>query len=515
MKFAKSPFGTTIAALALAVGVCAGAPSAHAATGAGADDGAAETSVRLPLAHEALGPAAPASTVKMPLSNQQKIKPNEYDELSVSIGNEAYVTKTTGAANYSEISARVRGKKEGRVLTAAIDAGASLAANVSNYSNVEVPEAYFRLQTPAAAPETSLPLGASLTAGRKKERWSGLDSDWSLGLVQPFNKFDALRPTEQGLTGLFGESNAGPVGFMAFVSPVYIPEQTAPYTLNNGRFTTSSPWFSQPPDRLNILGQVRNANYTIQLPETFAVVNHASYGFRLRAASPTGEGLYAQSSFIRAPMNGINLGFTGQLSIVEGDSYGDVNIIPEVIYHSVTSGDVGYAAKNFAIGVSILNERPEQPAVPEGFTTSHYSDTRMISPAVEVRTFESKVWGPRLRVAYLETKGGEVTAVGDYAQNGNMFGPRLMFRHAISGSIETTLHRSERWSLGASARWIEELDELGSVLMSDVRVGLGESWRIALQADFLGSRQPTSDTDTFIARFRANDRAAIRLTYLF
>lgn len=492
------------------------APLAFAATGAGADDGAAETSVRIPVARESLGPADSASTVKTPVSNQQKMKSNGYDELSVSVGNEAYVSRTTGAANYNEISARVRGKKEGRVFSAAIDAGASVAANVTNYSNIEVPEAYFRLQTPvSASPATGLNTGASLTAGRKKERWSGLDSDWSLGLVQPFNKFDALRPTEQGLTGAFADANVGPVSFMAFGSPVYIPEQTAPYQLSNGRFSTSSPWFSQPPDRLNILGQVRNANYSIEMPETSAVVNHSSYGFRVRAASQSGEGVYAQGSFLRAPMNAINLGFTGQLSIVEGDSYGDVTIIPEVIYHTIAAGDVGYTSKNFAIGVSLLNERPDQPAVPEGFTTSHYSDMTMISPSMEVRVLPSKTWGPRFRVAYLETTGGEVTPVGEYTDNGNMFGPRVMFRHAVSGSVETTLHRGDRWSLGMSARWIEELDELGSVLMSDIRVGIGDSWRVALQADFLGSRQPTSDTDTFIARFRANDRAAVRLTYLF
>ncbi len=491
-------------------------PMALAATGAGADDGAAETSVRIPVAREAVGPAGSASTVKTPISNQQKVKANGYDELSVSVGNEAYVSRTTGASNFNEVSARVRGKKEGRLLSAAIDAGASVAANVSNYSNIEVPEAYFRLQTPTTAgPATGLNVGASLTAGRKKERWSGLDSDWSLGLVQPFNKFDALRPTEQGLAGVFAESNVGPVSLMAFGSPVFIPEQTAPYNLSNGRFSTSSPWFSQPPDRLNILGQVRNANYTIQMPETSSIVNNASYGFRVRAAAQDGEGAFIQGSFLRAPMNSINLGFTGQLSIVEGDSYGDVNIIPEVVYHTITAGDVGYAGKNFAVGVSLLNEKPEQPAVPEGFTTSHYSDMTMISPSAEVRFLPSKVWGPKVRLAYLETTGGEVTPVGEYTQNGNMFGPRMLFRHAVSAAVETTLHRDERWSLGASARWVEELDELGSVLMSDLRVGFGDSWRVALQADFLGSRQSTSNTDTFIARFRANDRAAVRLTYLF
>jgi len=364
-------------------------------------------------------------------------------------------------------------------------------------------------------PSSGWPASASLTAGRKKERWSGLDSDWSLGLVQPFNKFDMLRPTEQGLTGAFAEASVGPVSLMAFGSPVFIPEQTPPYQLSNGRFTTSSPWFVAPPDQLNILGQTRNANYNIAMPETSSIINNSSYGLRARVASQKGEGAYVQGSILRAPMNSVNLGFTGQLSIVEGDSYGDVTIIPDVVYHTVTAGDIGWTSKSVAAGFSVLHETPDEPKMFDGFTTSHYSDMTMISPSLEIRTFPSKVWGPRFRAAYLETTGGDVTPIGEYTQNGNMFGPRLMFRHAWSGSVETTLHRTDRWRLDASARWVEELDELGSVLMSDLRLGLGDSWRVALQADFLGSRQPTSDTDTFIARFRANDRAAIRLTYLF
>jgi hypothetical protein len=491
--------------------------SAFGATGAGADDGAAESSVRLPIARETLGPADSASTVKTPISNVQKVKRNGFDELSVSIGDESYVSKPKGAVgkgSYEEVSARMRGKTEKPIFSAAIDAGASVSANVSNYSNVEVPEAYFRLQTPPGDP-TGVAKSASITAGRKKERWSGLDSDWSLGLVEPFNKFDALRPTEQGLTGVFAEGSVGAVSLMAFGSNIFIPEQGAPYDLTNGRFTTSSPWFAAPPDQLVLLGQTRNALYNVNMPETASIINHLSYGLRARVAAQSGEGFYAQSSLLRKPMNAITLGFTGQLSIVEGDTYGDVNIYPQVVYDTITAGDIGYTAKNFALGFSVLRETPDQPQMTDGLTTSHYTDMTMLSPSAEIHVLPSKTWGPRLRVAYLTTTGGEVTAVGEYAQNGNVFGPRTIFRRAVSGSFETTLHHSDHWSLDASARWIEELDELGTVVMSDLRLALGDSWRIALQADLLGSRQPTSDTNTFIARYRANDRTAVRLTYLF
>jgi hypothetical protein len=51
--------------------------------------------------------------------------------------------------------------------------------------------------------------------------------------------------------------------------------------------------------------------------------------------------------------------------------------------------------------------------------------------------------------------------------------------------------------------------------MTDVRLGIGRAWAISLQGDVLGSRQPTDYTETFIARYRANDRVAGRVTYLF
>ena len=514
-----------------------------AATGAGADSGSAESSVRLPKSNETLS-VSDSSTVKTPISSVQP-KRNGFDELSVSVGKETYVSRTaTAAANstsYTEISARVRGKTEGPVFSAAIDAGASVATDVNNYSNIEVPEAYFKLAMPFAKPPTKEEAAkaeaarlatiaegktvapkaddthyfAQVSVGRKKERWSGIDSDWSLGLVQPFNKFDALRPTEQGLVGAFAEGGVGPVSVMLYGSPFYVPEQGAPYTLSNGKFTTSSPWFTAPPDSLILQGAQRPAVYTINMPQTADVVNHTSVGARVRVADPDGEGFYIQGSLLRAPQTAVALSFTGSLALRDTTTYGDIGVFPEVVYHTVAAGDLGYASKTFAAEVSVLNERPDQPTLTPELTTSHFSPMTIVSPSIEVRTFPSRVWGPRFRVSYLDTQGGEVTAVGQYASNGNVFGPRVMFRRAVSGSIETTLHRTSKWSLDTSARWVEELSEQGSVLMTDLRLGLGDSWRISLQGDLLGSQKPTSVTETFIERYRANDRIAGRVTYLF
>ncbi len=513
-----------LALTSLISGVSAMPIFAHASTGAGADTGTGESSVRIPRSDETHGPADSASTVKAPLAGVQP-KKNMFDELSVTIGNETYVTRASGThstTSFNEISARVRKKSQGPLLSAAIDAGASIAANANNYSNIEVPEAYFQLNVPKTAhqlkrEEAGLPVTnhIAVTAGRKKERWSGLDSDWSLGVVQPFNKFDALRPTEQGLVGAFADVGTGAANVLLFASPFFVPEQTAPFEVKNGKFTTSSPWFAPPPDSLILIGQQRSALYTIAMPEISEVVKNPSYGARLRVADPSGEGFYIQGSFLRKPQNSIAISYTGQLSISEGTTYGDVTIKPQVVYHSITAADIGYTTKNLALEFAALNERPDQPTLTPGLTTSHFNNATMLSPSVEFRTFTSKIWGPKLRISYLNTIGGEVIPVGEYAQNGNLLGQRTTFRRALSTSIESTLHRSTNWSFNASARWVEELEEQGSVLMTDFGVGIGDSWKVSVQADLIGSQKPTSYTETFISKFRANDRVAGRVTYLF
>lgn len=533
-----------IKAAALAIAALASVSQARAATGAGADSGSRESTVRLLPLYEAKVREAAARAPQPAASPTPGAPPTAggFDELSISAGDETYVARSSeksGSMNYNEVSARVRGSTIGPVFSAAIDAGGSIAANVSNYSNVEVPEAYFTLAAPFAAPvakpvtkpgtkpepkiEAKLEakeqpgptVFARLSAGRKRERWSGVDSDWSLNLVQPFNKFDALRPTEQGLTGFFGEAGVGPVSVLLFGSPLYIPEQGAPYTLSNGTFSTPSNWFSIPPTELYFNNTIRPVYYTINLPATSDVITHTSLGARLRIADPSGEGFYLQGFALRSPQNSIALSFTGTLALRDGTTFGDVNVMPEVVYHTVAGGDLGYASKNFAAEVSVLNENPDQPTLTPELTTSHFSQMTIWSPSVEFKIAPSRLWGPRVRASYIDTKGGEVTAVGQYASNGNVFGPRTMVRRAMSLAAETTLYRSSSWSLAISGRWIEEFAEQGSVLMTDAHLGIGQSWRVSLQGDLLGSRQPTSVTDTFISRFRANDRIAGRVTYLF
>lgn len=467
------------------------------------------------------------STIKAPLKAQpskEKKKERSYS-LALSFGQEAYVSRTpevTGTTEYTEIGVRARAHTDSKPVSATVELGGSLATDVEDYQNFEVPEVYATATTVDTAAANYDPAAsyARVDLGRKKEAWSTLDSEWSSGIVQPLNRFDGLRPSEQGLTGVFAKAGQGGVDVTLFGSPLFIPEQGSPFKNENGRFETSNPWFTAPPDTLILtLGPapVRSpVNYTLNIPETQSVITQTSLGAMVRVSDPNRkDGFYVQGSALRKPQNALALSFTGKLSLTDDSSYGDVNVYPEVVYHQVYAADVGYTSKFYSFGLAALHEKPEQPTTNAELTTQSFSDMTMLSPSVEFRPFASRVWAPRLRFSYLDTDGGEVSAVGKFAQNGNVFGPRVMFRRAVSASFNTTLYRSRRLNISAGARWIEELSEQGSIFMSDVRFGIGDSWLVAFQADVLGSRQPTTNIDSFIARYRANDRVSGRLTYLF
>ncbi|MES2963302.1 MAG: hypothetical protein V4760_05385 [Bdellovibrionota bacterium] len=460
-----------------------------------------------------LPPAAETATLTVPQSPSTFRGSSSFEELTFTFGQENYLSRDaikSGTSSYTQISSHLRARTESKPLNGTLDIGGSFATDVENYSNIQVPEAFLNWEQ-----EDVEVTRARIVVGRKLESWSSLDSDWDLGVVQPLNKFDALRSEEQGLTGAFVGWGRGGFDLVGYVSSVFIPEQGAPFELQNGTFSSNSPWFTAPPETLVLFEKKAKVNYKLQTPSIGSIINHPSAGFFLRVKDPTGPGMFAQASFLRKPRNTLSLPFDGKLRLENTTNYGDVNVYPEVTYHSIGALDLGYRSNAVSVTLAGLHEIPDTPDMLPSLTYQKLEPATLASPSVEVRTFPSSLYGPRVKLSYLKTWGGEATTVGEFASNGNVFGPSMPYRTAASLSERSILMRTKRYQLDQSIRWIEELEELGTVLSADVNLHIDAAWRITASGDFLGSRQETSKTDTFIARFRGNDRFAAKLTYIF
>lgn len=456
------------------------------------------------------------------LSGETESKANVIGEtkrnsLAVGVGSEDYLNRESppsGVNHYTQVFADGRFALPSENFKGVLEIRGSLATDVENYSNIEVPEAYVGWERSASNEDSA---SAILAIGRRLETWSLLDQNWQLGMWQPLNRFDYIRPQSQGLTGAF-VGYGGPRGkVILFISELFIPEQGASFTLENGKFQSRNPWFTEPANTLILFEEATDVVYHLDTPSVGSVINHPSAGLLLRYGQEpgNGEGFFAQSSFVRKPRNQLALPFEGYVQLTSSTTYVDVTVHPKVTYHSLAAIDLGYHSWLYSLGTSVLADWSEDPIVPSTLTYQSIKPVYLLSPYAEFRLVPSHYWGPRVHLAFLQTYGGEASTKGPLGSNQTVFSSPRIFHQAMSVSMSTTLYRRGSIQFDYGLRWIEEFAENGTLLQNDFRLGIGSAWTVALSADVLGSRRPLEETSTFLSRFRGNDRIFGRVKYVF
>jgi hypothetical protein len=451
------------------------------------------------------------------------------DEFSLSVGQEGFFDREdppAGTSDYTRFSARLRTRAEERPMGGTLEVEGIFDARVEKQTMIAVPEAYLSwsyfgfgsdFDDEEPGPELiALPRAPlKLAVGRKMEAWSELDSAWNLGIWQPLNRFDGLRPSEQGLTGVFANFGTDRWELILFGSPIFIPEQGPNFELNNGRFQSGNPWFVSPHDSLILFSKETAIRYQLEMPTVGSVISHPSGGFLMRAGGIDGLGFQAQLAFAKKPRNQLSVPFSGRHMTGEVNQESAVTIYPQIAYHNLLSVDLSQRWQNAQMGVSGLLDVADSEVAPEGTTSQKLQPLTLLSPNLQFRAMNSRVWVPWIRLSSLHSFGGEADVSGSLQASRNPFGPRTMFRQAASLELKGRFARVNGWRIEHGLKWIEEFSEDGSVLMADLRLSSPQSWNIGFWVDLLSSRLPEDQNPGFISRFRGNDRAGAKLTYLF
>lgn len=450
------------------------------------------------------------------------------DELSFELKFESYLNREkppAGIPDYQQIGAHFRTESEGRYFEGTLELGGSFATSVENYSNVYVPEAFLELKTENfEEAELNGDLRARVSVGRRLETWSTLDRHWDLGLWEPLNRFDTLRPIDQGLTGAFVEGGTGDFKFVAFVSGVYVPEQSASFSLQNGKLKSASPWFTEPTDRLILFSETTQVQYDILTPSTGSVISQTSGGVLLRYGNFT-DGFYSQVSYSFKPRNQLATPFEGSLNLTDTSSFAFVQIHPKVTYHQLAGGELGYNSvssdgdRAFGIGVSALADLPINEFPGANLTYQELDPMTFISPKVMVG-FEALNADFELTLSYLQASGGGFTMKGPFASDKAIFGARVPFREALALDGRMVVGKGRRSTMTLGGRWLEELSENGSMLQADASLdfsmnGSTQDWRVSVMGDVLGSRLPPNENQGYVSRYRGHDRWMSQLRFVF
>ncbi len=455
-------------------------------------------------------------------------QPHAFDELSFNLNFESYLNREkppAGVPDYQQIGAHFRTESEGRVFNGTLELGGSFATAVENYSNVYVPEAFLELQTSDFVDaELNGELRARVSVGRRLETWSQLDRNWDLGLWEPLNRFDALRPIDQGLTGAFIEAGTGDFKLVAFASAVYVPEQGGSFSLQNGKFKSASPWFTEPTDRLILFSETTQVQYDILTPSTGSVISQTSGGVLLRYGSLQ-DGFYTQASYMFKPRNQLATPFEGSLNLTDTSSFAFVQISPQVIFHQIAAAELGYnnltqdGDRAFGFSVSALIDSPTNEFAGPNLTYQELDPMLFLSPKVSVG-FDVGRTDFEFAVSYLQATGGGFTMKGPFASEKAVFGSRVPYKEAVALDGRVTVGKGRRSTVMLGGRWLEELSENGSMLQADASLdfsmnGQTQDWRLSVMGDVLGSRLSSNENQGYVSRYRGNDRWMSQIRFIF
>ncbi len=356
----------------------------------------------------------------------------------------------------------------------------------------------------------------TLSVGRKICNWSMADSEWALGLWQPLQVYDGLRPEQQGLAGVFWSEKKGSLEATAYTSPIFIPTMSPEVKSENGILTSNTRWFRSPSQTFRLNNQQRQIIYSIDNPDIGSLIAKPGGGARL--LYDKGVGLWASGGFAYKPMNKLLLKYKKQL-VTDGvsEDKGEAVVYPVVGYHNLVSFDLGYKFKSIEFVFSFLQDNPKQ-------VKQDSDDIYIMQRASPSRVYSGLVKGsfsvfPQLKwkASFLRVEGGELA---DYdaqgANQGAIFSSRYQYKEALSlgGEIETYLlnHR-----FIPKTYFLREFDQQAILWKTQFDFYALNDLYLTLGFDILGGDQADSNPNQqgFLNEFRANDRGYAGVSYVF
>lgn len=350
-----------------------------------------------------------------------------------------------------------------------------------------------------------------LSIGRKKESWSYIDNNFTLGMYQPLFQWDPLLPQQQGLTGVFltveSPDTVIPWGFVAFGSPLFIPDQGAGYQIRNGQFERSNPYFQAPPKFFVIRGQTDTADYNIQKPDTNDVIFNRSFAGKVYFGKEQ-EGPYFQASFANKPVNQLALGFQG---FVTPNNSVDVEIQPQVYYHSLASADALYSFKDVVVGLSALRESISSPTYDPQWTYVDYSRSDLISPFVKVRLKNFNI-----ALSYLSVSGATETIKGDLSDQSSSYLPhRYPFQSAYQAVLNYRFRLVASQYLNFSTRYLQGSQNEFTLWTTQASYQFRSNWSVSMTTQMVAVQDSAAGNLISYQAYNNNDAVAMGVNYVF
>ncbi|MBS1957861.1 MAG: hypothetical protein JST80_00170 [Bdellovibrionales bacterium] len=220
--------------------------------------------------------------------------------------------------------------------------------NNSPQLGFEAPELYLSTQKNLLDAHT-------ITVGRRKFEWSKVDKEWNMmSLWSPRFTWDQIYPETIGMTGLFYTYETPRFKFMAFGSPIAIPERGTPISEENGNIVSPNPFWNPLPSQLSVQGAPTQINYTLLMPALQDILLRPN--FAVRGYYDLGEGFWLSANAGVLPVNMTQL--AAEPYYYHGNI--NVNIRPQFPMRNLYTAEFGYndSSKLWNAWMSVSYEKP-------------------------------------------------------------------------------------------------------------------------------------------------------------
>lgn len=373
-------------------------------------------------------------------------------------------------------------------------------------SSLTVHEAY--LATSRLARETQVSLG------RKKAQWSELDSRWQTGLWQPRSALDALRPEEQGLTGLFVDYNRPNFQMLGFVTPIFIPTMGPEIREEGGSLVSDSRWYRSPPATIGFNQQVNSLVYKLDIPEAAKLAVNPGAAVMGRIGSRD-VGFWGAGAYGHKPVNDLLL--RRQNFKATSSPTVDVTVSPDIAFHDIVSADAGYSGDTVQMVVSLLSDNPAEKRPDPDQSIQKLEPLQAYSANLDwtVKNLFSR--SVQLQLGYLKVYGGGIhDIVADGSRDDyTLFDERLKFTNAATVGFQGSLFNISSRPLVTKVRYLYDFDQKGTLMSAEFQYYPKTEWALVVGADLLGVEDESYKPTSFLNQFRANDRVYGGMSYVF
>jgi len=374
-----------------------------------------------------------------------------------------------------------------------------------NYFNLH--EAYASWQ-----PERAI----AFSVGRKLERWTEWEGEWTQGLFQPRYMQNRLRPEFAGLTGAFYSQTLSNMTLTAGFLPLHIPDLGARFSVEDDKFVSRNPWFNPPAAQFVFREVTGDIRYSLDRPEASEVVNHP--GGIAKAEFSAGRKYLARFSGAYKPMPQFLLGFPSRnrVFVTAEEDHMSVRVTPRLAYHTLLGHDSVLKLGSWTAAGSVVREIPHQEGSPEEFTAQQ-AVPAWITALSFSRALEAE--GPnaaRVRLGFFKVQGGDAPDRGDFATGRTLFEPRYHFNEAYLLAFTKPWRGWLFYPVESELRLVFDRLQNGGVASFSTGLQFSRNFRADFEVDFLGLLAGPAETeDGFLALYRANDRIGLGLSYVY